>query len=329
MGYEVERIDAARSAELIGLCADKRMYDAKADINGICVQLFTEDRETIRMWNDNFYHMSDRVRSHARLYCIYDPDVRMHVEYDVSSSSLFLFNFDYYGWIKSIALGVAGNILEDAHGIHSVHGAVLDVDGTGVTLIAPSKTGKTTQSWGLLRIPNTRLVSDDWYFVTLGRGSPTVHGSERNCYIDADIGQVWEEYNDLVGTVKFDCRGRGLGNIRWVAGPDSMSERASVKHIILLKRDPGDGTPVREMSAEEALEYLESNDYCNPHQLVRDGYRMQVRRDFFRRYLSECSVHMVNTILPAVETQKLIRKTIGKGENERRRRAPQRAHQSA
>jgi hypothetical protein len=318
MGYTVECIGDQRSHELRDLCRGKRLYNAKADINGICVQLLTEDREIVRMWNDNFYHMSDKVRAHAMLYCISDESCPMHVEYDIESSILFLFNFDYYGWIKSIALGVAGNILEDAHGIHPVHGAVLDVDGEGVTLIAPSKTGKTTQSWGLLRLPNTRLISDDWYFVSFGRGAPMVSGSEKNCYIDADIGDVWSEYRELVEQVRFDNRGRGIGNVRWVAGSDAMAEHTSVKHIILLKRDPSDQAVERELGAEEALAYLEANDFCNPHQLVRNQNRVDRRRDFFRRYLSECTVHMVNTIRPAEETQAIIRKAIGRGENEER-----------
>ena len=313
MGYSVECIGDERSLQLRELCRGKRLYDAKADINGICVQLFTEDRETVRMWNDNFYHMSDRVRAHAKLYCIKDEGCPMHVEYDLESSILFLFNFDYYGWIKSIALGVAGNILEDAHGIHPVHGAVLDVDGEGVTLIAPSKTGKTTQSWGLLRLPNTRLISDDWYFVSFGRGAPMVSGSEKNCYIDADIGDVWSEYRELVEQVRFDNRGRGIGNVRWVAGADSMAEHTSMKHIVLLKRDPKDPEVVRELAAEEALAYLEANDFCNPHQLVRNPNRVDRRREFFRRYLSECTVHMINTIRPAEETQAVIREAIGRG----------------
>ena len=94
MGYSVECIGGERSLELRDLCKGKRLYDAKADINGICVQLLTEDRETVRMWNDNFYHMSDRVRPHAMLYCIRDETCPMHVEYDVGMSILFLFNFD-------------------------------------------------------------------------------------------------------------------------------------------------------------------------------------------------------------------------------------------
>lgn len=311
MAYRLVEIDSARCAELRGLCSGRNYFTSKADINGICVQLYTQNRDYMEMWLDNFYHMSDSVRSHARIFCLDDPGTDLHAEYDVSTYTMFLFNFDYYGWVKSIALGMAGNILEDAHSVYSVHGAALDVDGTGVTLIAPSKTGKTTQSWGLLRMENAHLISDDWYFVSFGSGRPTVTGSEKNCYIDADIGDVWEEYRPLVKEVRFDNKGRGIGNVRWVAGEGSVVSGTAMRHVILLKRDPSDGRRSYPMTAEEALEYLSTNGYCNPHQLVCDQRRASVRKGFFQRFLSECTVHMVNTTGTPEETQDTIRGIIG------------------
>ena len=53
------------------------------------------------------------------------------VKYDPLTRTAFLFNIDYYGWVKSIALALAGDILEDQHHIHSVHGAALDIGGQG------------------------------------------------------------------------------------------------------------------------------------------------------------------------------------------------------
>ena len=313
MAYRLVEIDSSRAAELRGLCSGKNFYTSKADINGVCVQLHTENRDYMEMWLDNFYHMSDSVRSHARIYCLDDPGSDLHAEYDVSTYTMFLFNFDYYGWVKSIALGMAGNILEDAHGIFSVHGAALDLDGSGVTLIAPSKTGKTTQSWGLLRMENARLISDDWYFVSFGCGRPSVSGSEKNCYIDADIGDVWEEYRPLVREVRFDNRGRGIGNVRWVTGEGSVINATSMRYVFLLKRDPGDPEALRRMAPEDALEYLSVNGFCNPHQLVCDPRRASLRRDFFARYLAECEVYMVNTTGTPEETQDLIRGVLSEG----------------
>lgn len=310
MAYRLVCIGDDRSRELRTRCSELNLYTMKADINGVCVQLYTEKKDYIDMWSDNFYHMSDNVRSHARIYCMDDPDTDLHAEYDVATRTMFLFNFDYYGWVKSIALGIAGNILEDAHSIYSVHGAALDLDGKGVTLIAPSKTGKTTQSWGLLRGENTHLITDDWYFVSFGSGRPTVEGSEKNCYIDADIGDVWEEYRPLVKEVRFDNKGRGIGNVRWVTGEGSVIRSTSMRYVFLLKRDYDCEAGVTPMDAEDALEYLRCHDYCNPHQLVRDDAKMALREEFFRRYLSECETFMVNTTGTAEETQASIREVL-------------------
>lgn len=310
MAYNVEIIGSDRAKKLLLLHGGSNYYRQKADINGICIELFTENKDFSDMWSDNFYHMSDHVRSHGRIYCINDGS-GLHAEYDMSTYTMFLFDFDYYGWIKSVGLGMAGNILERGHYVYSVHGAAIDVDGKGVTLIAPSKTGKTTQSWGLLRLENSHLISDDWYFVQFGNGRPRITGSERNCYIDADIGDVWEEYKPLVTGVKFDNKGRGIGNVRWVRGDGAVIPKTSMSTVILLKRDPEDPELCREMAVDDALSYLESHDFCNPHQLIRDEASIALRREFFRRYLSECKVYMVNTTSPARETQERIRSLIG------------------
>lgn len=309
MAYELFTIGKERTAELLESCSKLNMFDMNADINGLCVALYTEKRDYIEMWSDNFYRMSDSIRPHARLFCINDGG-DLHAEYDIENRTIFLFNFDYYGWIKSIALGVAGNILEDVYSIYSVHGAALDLDGVGVTLIAPSKTGKTTQSWGLLRGKNSHLITDDWYFVEFGNGRPWIQGSERNCYIDADIGDVWEEYRPLVKEVRFDNKGRGIGNVRWVAGKDSVSCGTRMRYIFLLKREQSEPSGVVQISSEDAFEYLRSHDFCNPHQLVRDEARVKKREEFFKRYLSECEVFMVNTTSTAEETQASIRKAL-------------------
>ncbi len=311
MAYRLVTIEDDRSRELRDRCSCLNLYSMKADINGVCVQLSTENKDYIDMWTDNLYLMSESVRPHARIYCLTDESTDLHAEYDVQNRTMFLFNFDYYGWVKSIALGMAGNILEDMYDTFSVHGASLDIDGSGVTLIAPSKTGKTTQSWGLLRGENRHLITDDWYFVSFGNGRPSVEGSEKNCYIDADIGDVWQEYRPLVKECRFDNKGRGIGNVRWVTGEGSVIRRTSMRYIFLLKRDYDQEAGVVELDPEDALAYLKQHDFCNPHQLLRDAPRMARREEFFRRYLSGCTVFMVNTTGTAEQTQASIREVLG------------------
>lgn len=306
MSYPVRLITPQEKDALYDRYSSCHFHTAKADINGCCVKLYTLSDGVKDMWEDNFYAMSETVRSHGRVICLEEPGRPLEVLYEPLAKTAFLFNFDYYGWIKSVALAVAGDVLEEEHQIHSVHGAALDLDGKGVTLIAPSKTGKTTHSWGLLRSRHARLVTDDWYFVRLSERRPMALASEKNCYIDADIGNIWEEYRGLVEKAKFDDRQRAVVNVRWVTGKGSVVPMTTIHEVVLLRRDRSDPRMVIELSSEEAWDYLRANDLCNPHQMVRGERKMRLREMFFRQFLSQCSVHLVNTIATPHETQEAI-----------------------
>ncbi len=310
MSYRVDIITTEKVRKLKEKYSDRKFYSSKADIGGICFQLYTENKKYIEMWTENFYSMSEKVRSHARAYEISDPDEDAHVDYDPVSATVFIYNFDYYGWVKSIALGVTGNLLEDVHDVYSIHGAAIDIDGSGVTLIAPSKTGKTTQSWGLLRKPNARLISDDWYFVVLGKDRPTALASEKNCYIDADIGDVWEEYKPLVTHTEFDNKGRRVANIRWIHGNSSVITSTSIRTVIFLKRDFDDPRLEIELNTDEAIKYMIENNMCNPHQMVCTEDKRKLRLNFLRNFFDKCRIFLVNTTTTAEVTQERIREII-------------------
>ena len=309
MSYRIKMIGPSETDDLLKKHSSLPFYSLKADIYGICVKLYTTERTIADMWADNFYSMSSNVRSHARIVCVNDAGTDMKVLYNVETRTAFLYNFDYYGWIKSIALAVASDVLEDAHGVNHVHGAALDIGGCGVTLIAPSKTGKTTHSWGLLRSANARLITDDWYFVRNEKGGPLAIGSERNCYIDADIGDVWEEYRPLVTTTKFDNKGRGIANVRWVAGHGSVIPMTTIRHVIMLRRDPKEKM-VETLDPDDALAYIKADDLCNPHQIVRSERKAKMRETFFKKFFGNSVVNLINTTATPEETQKVIRNIV-------------------
>jgi serine kinase of HPr protein (carbohydrate metabolism regulator) len=207
------------------------------------------------------------------------------------------------------------DVLEDEHRIYSVHGAAIDLAGKGLSLIAPSGTGKTTHSWGLLYLKKARLVSDDWYFVRLSSREPLAFSSEKNSYIEADIGKIWGEYENLVKNVQFDPHGRAVVNVRWIVGPGGVIPMTTMQYIILLKRDSSDKKVITKLTKKEALDYLLANNFCNPHQLVRDRRKLALRKKFFSNYLAQTSVHMVNTVRPPQETQQKIREIVTMGKN--------------
>ena len=307
MSYSVQLISPEEKDRLYQSYEDRFLYTSKAEIYGCCVKLLTEIEHVENQWEDNFYTMSENTRSHGRLIVLEETGEPATVKYDPYTKTAFLVNVDYYGWIKSIALAVAGDVLEDEHRIYSVHGAAIDLDCMGVSIIAPSGTGKTTHSWGLLRIKNARLVSDDWYFVRLSSHEPLAFGSEKNCYIEADIGKIWNEYERLVGKAKFDQKGRAVVNVRWIVGSGGVIPLATMRKIILLKREPQDPAIVTHLSTNEAVQYMLAHDFCNPHQLVRDSRKLELRKEFFRRYFERTDVYLVNTTGTPQQTQKEIR----------------------
>jgi hypothetical protein len=305
--------------KLIGVEEKERLYEhylprlvhsRKSEIYGCCIKLLTDDEVLRRTWEDNFYAASESTRSHGRLIALRDPGQEDGVLYDPYTRTAFSFNLEYYGWIKSLALAIAGDTLEDEHEIYSVHGAAIDVGGRGVALIAPPKTGKTTHSWGLLRMPEARLITDDWFFVRLSEKGHLAFGSEKNCYVDGNIAGIWPEYRPLVEKAKFDDAERAILNVRWIIGNTGVIPMTSLRTVLLLKRDETDEALVSDLTVDEAMEYLERNDFRNPHQLVRDERKSMLRRQFFRQLLSKVDVHMVNTRLPPEQTQEEIRRTI-------------------
>ncbi len=121
------------------------------------------------------------------------------------------YNMDYYGWIKFLAPSLAGNILEDDHGIYSVHGACLDLRDQDVCILSGSGAGKTTHTYGLLRSPKVRVVSDDLFFARIFWEEILAYGSEKNFYIRADLADIWEEFSGLVEKAVFCEKERRCG----------------------------------------------------------------------------------------------------------------------
>ena len=304
--YEVELITIERKDELMKRYSREVHYEERADIYGCCIKLLTNLKYVKERWEENFYPMSAQVRSHGRLVVVEEKDKPLTVLYDPLSKTAFLINVDYYGWVKSLALATAGDILEDEHSINSVHGACMDLDGRGICLIAPPGTGKTTHTYGLLRIPDVRILSDDWFFVRFSDGAALAYGSEKNFYTPADVAQTWGEYKQIVENADFDPQGRAILDVRWIIGKGRVVPFATVRKVILLKRDPQDERQTRVIDADEALRYLEEQNFCNPHLLVKSPRKMDIRKRFFRELLGRVEINMVNTTTPPRETNVLI-----------------------
>ncbi len=308
--YEVELVSIKDSNRLMKKYEDRFLYEERADIYGCCIKLLTDIKYVKERWEENFYPMSAHVRSHGRLVVTEEPGAKLKVLFDPLSKTATLVNVDYYGWIKSIALGMASDILEDEHAINAIHGACVDIRGRGICLIAPSGTGKTTHTYGLLRLKGIRVISDDWFFVRFLAEENMAFSSEKNFYVQADIAETWGEYQKLVDKAEFDAKGRAVVNVRWIVGKGKILPLTTLRTAILLRRDPEDENIVQKLTPREAVEYMQGVDFCNPHLLVRNPRKDQLRLRFFQEFFSRLDIYLVNTTLPVFETHQAIKEEV-------------------
>lgn len=305
--YQVKLISMEEKGALAERCGLQVRYEVKSEIYGCCIKLLTGSAEVRDRWMESFYFISQNIRSHARLYVVSDPEMGDDlVFYDPQSKTAFLVNVTYYGWIKSLALSAAGDVLEDQHGIYSVHGACLDLRGRGICLLGGSGAGKTTHTYGLLRRPETRVVSDDWFFARIYGDDVLAFGSEKNFYIRAELSEIWREFSGLIEKAEFDGEGRGVVDLRLAIGKGRILPLTTLSAVIVLKRDPNDEVITRRLSPGEALSILEEDGYFNPHLLVKGEFKGSLRSGFFRELFSRVPAFIVNTVNEPEESQRAI-----------------------
>lgn len=144
-------------------------------IHGIRVRAATNSPHLISFWKMNWFSPQEWERLTAR-YPEDKPRVTVYAftgvkneeeaaYYSRSTDTIIFFNTSYYGQLKSWVLGAVGRILAGDYGIHSIHGACVTKDNLGVLYIAPTGTGKSTSSYGLMQFDGTRFHSDDWVYV--------------------------------------------------------------------------------------------------------------------------------------------------------------------
>ena len=178
-------------------------------IHGLRVRAITNSEHLIGYWRDNWYSPEEWTRLVGKKPAD-TPDVlvvalgRIPTEpeaayYSRQNDTVVFFNTSYYGQLKSWVLGAVGRKLAVEYGIHSIHGAVVTKDGKGLLYIAPTGTGKSTSTYGVMEFPNTRFHSDDWVYVRYAY--PTKDGrkvSPARVVVDGkDVARGWQTYRWL------------------------------------------------------------------------------------------------------------------------------------
>ncbi|MEM3408578.1 MAG: aldolase [Candidatus Micrarchaeia archaeon] len=274
------------------------IFERKANISGACLHFYSDSEEWEDQWDENWFFIDEGIRSHAKLLSIKSGSSAKGiptVHYDPKSRTAFFKNNDYYGWLKSVALALIGDVLEDNHNIFSAHAALLSINGNGTCILGPSGTGKTTLSYGLLTNQNTKIVADDWFYFKFINGTVMGYRSEKNTYIRADLSQSWKEYKDIMRFAKIDNKGRAILNLSKVVGKDKIAESVDINKFIILRRELNKPVVTR-LTSKEALKHLISNDFFNPHWLQKNSWKTKVRKNAYEKLLQKCDIILLNTI---------------------------------
>ena len=145
-----------------------------------------------------------------------------------------------------------------------------------------------------LQNPDFNYISDDWFFTRLFNNSSVVYSSEKNSYIRDDIIDVWKCFSDELKKVKLDTKGRGIADVNTLFG-GRLRESSTLKSIVLLERNE-EHLPFVKLDVEDAVNFMVDKDFCNPHQLVRNNRKFDLRKNFFREIFSKLDVYLLNTI---------------------------------
>nr|WP_319372553.1 hypothetical protein [uncultured Methanobacterium sp.] len=294
--YNVEVIKASIKDELLLELKNKVKFERKANIHGACVKLLTDNEEFKEEWEDNFKFMNEDIRPHAKIFSTEDGG-KLQVLYEPVSKTCIVKNCDYYGWIKSIALATISDFFEEYHSEHrrySTHGSAVDYGGHAMAIIGPPGTGKTTLTYGMLQYDDFNYISDDWFFTRLFNNAAVVYSSEKNSYIRDDLAQVWKGFSQEVNQVQLDNKGRGIADVNTLFR-GRVRETSTLKTVVLLERDPTN-PPFRKLDHNEALDFMLEKDFCNPHQLIRDERKLNIRKNFFREVFQAVDVYLLNTV---------------------------------
>jgi len=336
-------IDLDRRDELVKIAGARldegfERYHWKADIHGITIELITNSFHLYDFWVENWYPAScgQGAKPHGTLYAVMGvegEEPRGYYHHD-TKTAIFI-NTEYYGQCKSWALGIAADILETQHDVHSIHGSCAVLEGRGVVIIAPTGTGKSTHTWGLMQLPEGRVHSDDWIFIHYGVDGAVAHISERKYYLRTDMVDTFPELTPILGRCRcenveaddFTAFGnsRAILDPEWIGGADKFVTEADVNSVILLRRDSDSPAEVK-LTSKEAVDVLEEGRYqvlsgagdnvgefsyesfYNPYLLVK---RPERQKAFFRRLFSTATCHILNTGVEGVrETQARIRRII-------------------
>ncbi len=332
---------------------ETKAYIADAVIDGQHIRIITNDKHVAKFSGINWYQYGDKIpcfhggkptkKPAVLLYAVMGvPGMEPEAVYHSKTHTAVFVNTNYYGQIKSWALGAIADLQEVKRDIHSIHGACITLGNDGYVIIAPTGTGKSTISMLMIKnIPGAKVHSDDWVYLRYYKDHVLACVSEKHFYIRTDGAENFSWLKPILDKSPTenveDDKGRreygGFPNSRGLISPRKLgpvSYHAKVKAVFLLRRDDHSFPEVK-LTTKQAIDVLQKGEYqvlpgagnkkllgtlqyepwYNPYLLVRTKERQRMQVSAFSRLFKFADCYIFNTgVQKPIEVLERVKKIV-------------------
>jgi aspartate/methionine/tyrosine aminotransferase len=282
-------------AEMENHLTHDNYYEWNAVISGVIVQLRTNVSHLYDFWVENWYpaQIEADLEPHGIIYAVDGiPGREPRAFYNSDTKTGVIVNTDYYGALRSLALGLVMDVSERLFGVFGVRGMAADIAGKGLVLVGPPGTRKTELFFELLGDERFRLQSNDILFIRQSGGRPIADCVERKLYIPTNTVESFPRLATLFDSSKCenvithkedcqdaeclrvdDCRldrgspfcyqaskqAHAMLDPSWLGGKDAHVKRTDLTWVFLLRSDEISPASVR-LKKDEALRILETGE---------------------------------------------------------------------
>jgi len=313
-------------------------YEWNANINGVIIQLRTNNGHLYDFWVENWYpaQLETDLEPHGIIYAVDGAIGReAYSFYSTDTKTGILFNTDFYGSLRSLALGMVTDIGERSFDLHAIRAMTADIAGNGIAIIGPKGTKKTEIYYRLLKNENVAFHSSDLVFARYGGGYAAADLPERKLYSPTN---AVTEYENLVRlfdrskcenviTKRDDCQNQkcqagedclidkgypycyyaaknsyAMLDPYWLGGMQKHVKRIDIRTVFILKNNPTDEM-LKEIDANEAVKVIESGysstgasvPFYNQHLLLKSPDRIELQRGLFKKLFQAANCYYLNT----------------------------------
>jgi hypothetical protein len=290
-------INLEKRDALVAEAENQLKYDSyfewNANIGGVIVQLRTNSSHLHDFWVENWYpaQLEADIEPHGIIYAVDGIAGREpHAFYNPDSKTGIIFNSDFYGVLRRVAIAMVSELGGNLFGLHCLRGMTGDLNGSGFALLGPKGTHKSELFYRMLQLEKVALVSNDIVFIRYGGGYASADTPERKMYWPTNSSEIFGRLTPLFErskcenvvtsregcgysdcTYRDDCMlDRGLpfclyGSKKahamldpyWIGGMKKHVKRTDLSHIFILACDTG-GDILRPLEPADALQILKS-----------------------------------------------------------------------